>query len=114
MTMFDLLHQNAVSDTDLLRKNDELGDIFTVAREVDFAFGTVDRERADDFSEYVNGKNFGTASVTKLTDGGFRVLVLITMPITQHLIGCVSGFMLCLSRLFRIDYLGWGSVIQKP
>jgi hypothetical protein len=26
---------------------------------------------------------------------------------------CVSGFMLRLSRLFQIEYQGWGSVIQK-
>lgn len=102
MTMFDLLQQNALSDTDLLRQNDKLGDVFTTAREVDFAFETSDRERADDFAEYVNGKSFGTAAVSNL--------VLITMPITQHLIGCVSGFMLCLSRLFQIDYLGWGCI----
>ena len=51
MTLFDLLHQNAVSDTDLLRKNDELGDVFTIAREVDFAFETGESGRADDFAE---------------------------------------------------------------
>jgi hypothetical protein len=113
MTMFELLHQNAVSDTDLLRKNDGLGDIFTTAREVDFAFETADKQRADDFAEFVNGKSYGTAATTDLKDGRFRVLVLVTMPITQHLIGCVSGFMLCLSRLFQIDYLGWGSVVQN-
>ena len=28
MTMFDLLHHTALADTDLLRKNNELGDIF--------------------------------------------------------------------------------------
>ena len=114
MTMFELLHHTALADTDLLRKNDELGDVFTIAREVDFAFETADGQRADDFAEFVNGKSYGTAAVSKLTDGRFRVLVLITMPITQHLIGCMSGFMLCLSRLFQIDYLGWGSVVQKP
>ena len=114
MTMFELLHHTAVADTDLLRKNDELGDIFTTAREVDFAFETGDRQRADDFAEFVKGKSYGTAAVNEITDGHFRVLVLVTMPITQHLIGCVSGFMLCLSRLFQIDYLGWGSVVQKP
>jgi hypothetical protein len=114
MTLFDLLHQTAVADTDLLRKNDEHGDIFTTAREVDFAFETADKESAADFAEFVNGKNYGKAAVSKLPDGRFRVLVLITMPITQHVIGCVSGFMLCLSRLFQIDYLGWGSVVQKP
>jgi len=113
MTIFELLHQNAVADTDLLRKNDELGDAFTTTREVDFAFETGDRQRADDFAEYVNGKSYGRAAVSTVTEGNFRVLVLITMPITQNVIGCVSGFMVCLSRLFQIDYLGWGSVVQK-
>jgi hypothetical protein len=98
MTMFERLHDTAFADTDLLRKNDKLGDIFTKAREVDFAFETGDRQRADDFAEFVNEKNYGTAAISTVTDGHFRVLVLITMPITQHLIGCVSGFMLCLSR----------------
>ena len=114
MTMFELLHQTAVADTDLLRKNDKMGDSFAIAREVDFAFETGSRQRADDFAEFVNGKSHGKAAVSNITDEKFRVLVLITMPITQHLIGSVSGFMLCLSRLFQIEYLGWGSVVQKP
>ena len=114
MTMFELLTQKAIADTDLLRQSDRLGDILTIEREVDFAFETGDRKRADDFAEFVNGKSYGKAAVSKITDDHFRVLVLITMPITQHLIGCVSGFMLCLSRLFQIEYLGWGSVVQKP
>ena len=114
MTMFELLTQTALAGTDLLRKNDKMGDIFTMAREVDFAFETADRQRADDFAGFVNGKSYGKATVSEITDDNFRVAVLITMPITQHLIGWVSGFMLCLSRLFQIEYLGWGSVIQKP
>ena len=88
MTIFDLLHDNALADTDLLRTNDKQGDVFTTPREVDFAFESVDRERADDFAEYVNGKSYGTAVVRKIKDGHFQVLVLITMPITQNLIGC--------------------------
>jgi hypothetical protein len=86
--MFELLHHNALADTDLLRKNDELGDTFTTAREVDVAFETGDRERGDDFAEFLNGKSYGTAAVSEIADGRFRVLVLITMPITQHVIGC--------------------------
>jgi hypothetical protein len=64
--MFEVLQQTAMADTDLLRKNDKLGDIFTIAREVDFAFATADRQRADDFAEYVNGKSYGTATVSKI------------------------------------------------
>ena len=63
--MFELLHHTAHADTDVLRKNDELGDIFTVAREVDFAFQTSDRQRADDPAEFVNGKSYRTAAVSK-------------------------------------------------
>jgi hypothetical protein len=113
MTLFELLTETAVSDTDLLRKNDERGDVFTMPREVDFAFETNEKERAEDFAEFVNGKNYGKADVSEIAPNQFRVLVPITMPVTQHLVCSVSGFMLCLSRLFQIDYQGWGSVIQS-
>lgn len=112
MTLFDLLTQTAKSDTDLLRKNDESGDVFAEPREVDFAFESAEKENAEDFAEFVNGKQYGVANVTELEDGSFRITVLITMPITQHLICSVSGFMLCLSGIFKIDYQGWGSVVQ--
>jgi hypothetical protein len=95
MTMFELLTQTALADSDLLRKNDAMGDTFTITREVDFAFETKDKQRADGFAEFVNGKSYGNAAVRQIRDDNFQVLVLITMPIMQHLIGCVSGFMLC-------------------
>ncbi|WP_082661779.1 ribonuclease E inhibitor RraB [Terracidiphilus gabretensis] len=113
MTMFDLLYETAASDTDLLQRNDVLGDIFSIVREVDFDFLSPTREQAQDFVEFVNGKSYGRAEVQEMQDGKFRVLVFIHMPITQHVILSVSGFMLCLSRLFRIDYKGWGSLVQK-
>jgi hypothetical protein len=112
MTLFDLLTQTATTDTELLRKNDEFGDVFAAPREVDFAFESAERENAEDFASFVNGKQYGVAKVTELEDGRFGITVLITMPITQHLICSVSGFMLCLSRVFLIDYQGWGSVVQ--
>jgi len=114
MTLFDLLAHTAQLDTDLLRKNDSLGDMFTTPREVNFDFESMERERAEDLAEFVNGKNYGVAEITESEAGRFLIVVLITMPITQHLIGSVSGFMLCLSRIFQVDYQGWGSVVQKP
>ena len=110
MTLFDLLHENALTDHALLCLKDEQGDVFTSSRDVDFAFKTSDRERAQDLAEYINGKNFGSASIRDGGEGIFWVLVIISMPITQHLVNCVSAFMLCLSRLFQVDYDGWGSV----
>jgi hypothetical protein len=112
MTLFDELHRNALADNDLLFKNDAEGDVFTISRNVDFAFRTNDKENADDLCAYINGKNFGKASVTRADDGLYWVIVVIQMPITQNLVCSVSAFMVCLGRLFRVEYDGWGSVVQ--
>jgi hypothetical protein len=113
MTMFERLTETAKADADLLRLNDQRGDIFDKPREVDVAFETSDKERATDFVEFVNGKSYGATQLTELEAGRFRLVVLITMPVNQNVINSVSGFMLCLSRLFQIDDQGWGSVIQR-
>jgi len=42
-----------------------MGDTFTITLEVDFAFETKDRQRADDFAEFVNGKSYGNARYAK-------------------------------------------------
>jgi Regulator of ribonuclease activity B len=113
MTMFELLTETAKADRDLLLQRNEAGDDFNKPREVDFAFETRERDRADDFAEFVIGKSYGAAKVNEIEPSHFQILVLITMPINQNIINSVSGFMLCLSRLFKIDYQGWGSVIQN-
>jgi len=77
------------------------------------SFESAERDNAEDFAEFVNGKQYGVAKVSELEDGRYRILVLIIMPVAQHLIYSVSGFMLCLSRVFLIDYQGWGSVVQR-
>jgi hypothetical protein len=112
-TIFDLLHENAKADLDLLLSCDARGDHFANSRTVDFAFKTKDRETADDLCEYINGKNFGKAHV-RADEELCWVICKIEMPITQELVFCVSGFMLCLSRLFQVEYDGWGSIIQPP
>lgn len=95
------------------RRYDQRGDVFTIPRTVDFAFNTDHKQKANDFAEFVEEKRYGRTEITSLDKDGFRILVFIDMPITQNLILSVSGFMLCLSRLFTIDYDGWSSVIQS-
>jgi hypothetical protein len=114
MTLFDELHRNALADNDVLFKNDAEGDIFTKSRDVDFAFKAVEKENAEDLCAFINGKNFGKASVTQADGGLYWVIVVIHMPITQNVVCSVSGFMVCLGRLFRVEYDGWGSVMQIP
>jgi hypothetical protein len=108
-----LLHENALADNDLLRKNDAAGDDFTKPRDVDFAFKTNERSRAEDICEYINGKNLGSATVQE-SEGTFWVVAVIHMPITQNVLCNVSAFMVCLSRLFQVEYDCGGSIIQKP
>ena len=112
MTVFDLLHENALADNELLTKNDFHGDVFSIARDVDFTFKTGDKEKAKDLCEYMKGKNFGIPSISQSDDGLWWILVVIHMPINQPILCCISGFMVCLSRLFQVEYDGWGSVIQ--
>jgi hypothetical protein len=113
VSIFDLLHQNAYLDNDLLTKNDAMGDVFDKPRDVDFAFKTTDKESAKDLSEFVNGKNFGRSRVEGRENGVFWVFVVIHTPINQNVICSLSGFMVCLARLFQVEYDGWGSVVQS-
>ncbi|WP_221623955.1 hypothetical protein, partial [Burkholderia cenocepacia] len=55
---------------------------------------------------------YGRASVEQVDDY-FRVLVFINMPVLQHNILAVSGFMACISAFFGLTYDGWGCVVQK-
>ena len=112
MSLFDLLHENAAADNDLLRSSDSQGDVFANPRDVDFAFKTSDKISAQDLCDFVNGKNFGRAHVDANDPELIWVIVVIHTPITQNVICSLSGFMLCLGRLFKVDYDGWGSVVQ--
>jgi hypothetical protein len=113
MDIFELLHTNAIADRELLLSSDREGDVFDNPRDVDFAFRTKDNTKANDLCEFINGKNFGRAHLSqKEGDDLIWVIVIIHMPITQNVIGSISGFMVCLSRIFQVDFDGWGSVIQ--
>jgi hypothetical protein len=59
--MFELLTETAKADTELLRSSDEADDVFATPREVDFCFETRERDRAEDFAGFVNGKQYGVA-----------------------------------------------------
>jgi len=113
MSITEFLRENALADNDLLSKNDARGDVFSKPRDVDFAFKTKDGERAKSLTGYIKDMNFGNSSVRVGDDGVYWIINIIHMPINQHLLCAVSGFMVCLSRLFQVEYDGWGSVIQS-
>jgi hypothetical protein len=112
MAVTDDLLRNAYEDTELLKKNDALGDNFSIARDVDFVIKTPDRAKAEIIRSFAEDNQYGVARVEE-GDGEFRVLVVINMPITQHVLCSVSALMACLAALFRAEYDGWGCTIQR-
>ncbi len=108
----DTLLDTARRDTELLLKNDALGDDFSVPRQVDFLLLARNRDQAELVSSFINDNRYGSARVEQAQDE-VRVLVAVTMPTTQNILCSVSGLMACVAALFKVDYDGWGCVIQK-
>ena len=111
MKVIDELMQVAAADTALLRKLDSQGDRFSSPRDVEFLLRAPSAEKAELVASFINDYSYGQASVQDL-ESSPSVLVIIHMPIEQHAILSVSGFMVCVCQLFGLEYDGWGCVVQ--
>ena len=92
MAMIDALIENAASDTDLLRKLDGQGDRFGVPRDVEFLLRAPSAEKAKTAAGFITDYQYGVATAQDL-EASPSVLVVVHMPIEQHNIQAVSGFM---------------------
>ena len=111
-SIVEILLDRSKADTELLRKNDKLGDVFTIPREVDFLLRTPSEKKAKGVAGFINDNQYGRASVQSV-EAEFRIQVLIEMPITQNVVCSVSALMACISKIFGVNYDGWGCVIQS-
>jgi hypothetical protein len=109
MSVVEALMDAAVADTDVLRSLDSNGDRFSVFRDVDFLLRAPTKEKADLVASFINDHSYGAARVQE----DLSVLVVIRMPVEQPIAMCVSGFFTCLSKIFGVDYDGWGCVAQR-
>jgi hypothetical protein len=112
MKTIEKLIENAMADVELLAKNNLHGDVFTVPRMVDFLLIATNKEKADLVCGFINDYAYGAAS-TNSESGDHRILVQINMPITQHVLHAVSGFMQCIAELYGLEYDGWGCTLQN-
>ena len=110
--MIEDLMNTAEADANLLIQNNEKGDNFSIPRDVDFYFICDTYEKAEIVSGYTNDYNYGQANIQERDDGNYGVTVLINMPINQHIITPISGFMQVVANLFKVEYSGWGTVMQ--
>ena len=112
MSFIETLMNMAAADTDVLRSLDESGDDFSVPRDVDFLIKTPDKRKAELVRDFVNDHSYGQAKIER-TNAEFRVSILINLPVTQHIILSVSGFVATIAKLYDVEYDGWGCVAQK-
>jgi len=111
MKVVDELMQTAVADTELLRKLDAQGDQFGVTRDVEFLLRAPTADKARTVASFINDYQYGVATPQDL-EASPSVLVVVRMPVEQHILQSVSGFMACVCQLFGLEYDGWGCVVQ--
>ena len=115
MTIVELLLDTAQADTDLLIRNDEMGDQFSVPRTVDFLLIADTAETADTVASFIVDNRYAECRIDETDDGKFRILAQLEMPITQNVACAVSGLFACISKIFNVEYDGWGSELRpKP
>jgi hypothetical protein len=113
MAIVDTLLKTAFEDTQLLLKNNSLGNQFSIPRDVDFTLVAPDEAKATTVCQFINDNQYGVARVEN-TAGQIRIVVAIHMPIEQHILCSVSGLMASIAEIFGLQYSGWGSVVAKP
>ena len=112
MAVLDTLMETALADVDLLRQLDAQGDRFGVPRDVDFLLRCPTPDKADIVASFINEYQYGVATVQD-QGGSPSVRVVIRMPIEQHMLQAVSGFMACVCELYGLEYDGWGCIVQS-
>ena len=112
MSVVDTLMETAAVDADLLRKLDAQGDHASVPRDVEFLLKASSADHASVVASFINDCRYGVATAQGAQDSP-RVLVVVHMPVQQHAIQSVSGFMACVGEMFGMDYDGWRCAVQK-
>lgn len=112
MSIVDSLLNNAYQDTQVLLKSDEVGDVFSIPRDVDFLFRCADRKKAETVCSFIRDNHYGSAKVSE-SESGFSIEVVSHMPVTQNVICSISALMCCIGAIFEVEYDGWGSTIQR-
>lgn len=111
MSILQQLIDSASADVDVLRSLDANRDNFSQFRDVDFLFRAASGEIAKNLATFINDCHYGLATLEE-QDGNYTVSVIVSMPIQQHIILSVSGFMTCLAALHGAEFDGWGCVAQ--
>jgi hypothetical protein len=116
MSIVQSLMETAVEDSHLLVRNQEMGDNSELPRDIDFVLYAKDREKAELVASFVTDYRYGRPSVEdRVEERGeysWRLLITIHSPTTENVVMTLSAFMVCLAKLYDLDYDGWGCTIH--
>jgi len=117
MTLVEKLLDNSESDRDLLQKNLAAGDVPSIPRDAEFVLYAKEKERAELVCSFVHDNSFGRAIYQFIPENQagsqHRIIVAVFMPTTEHAICAVSGLMVCLAKLYDLEYDGWGCLLKE-
>jgi regulator of ribonuclease activity B len=116
MNLVHRLADIAVEDSRLLVHIQGAGDRAELPRDIDFVLYARDEEKARLVANFVSDYRYGRPSVERSEDNGvvlWRLVITIHAPTTENVVMTLSAFMVCLSRLFNLDYDGWQSQIKR-
>ena len=117
MNAVELLRETAASDKDLIHQNRELGDNPEIPRELDFVLRAKTEERARLVRDFVIDNMYGRPSIERINsdDGSvsWQLVVAIHASARPEVVCTLSAFMVCLSKIYDLEYDGWGCVIQR-
>lgn len=116
MNVVAVLLEDAIENKKLLNLNQERGDRPEIPRDLDFVLYAKDEVRAKLVANFINDNHYGKPSIQHIDsrrEFGWRLTVVIYSPTTENVVQTLSGFMVCLSKLYDLDYDGWGCVLMK-
>lgn len=102
-----------MQDWELLRALDELHDNVAIPRDVEYVLIARTRDRAEQVADFLRRQCEARAIVREF-DSEFTILVTIHMPVRRQIALSVSGFMVCVCRMYGLEYDGWSCVPQNP
>jgi hypothetical protein len=106
------LADTAAADAETMRTLAAQGDIREKTRAVDFFIDCESLQMAKDISAYLSAGGYANAKVD-VDEDSFRVTATVAMALVGSHLLTTSGLLLCISRLFRAEYSGWGTLLQK-
>jgi hypothetical protein len=112
VNVIETLLENSAKDVQLLATLARQGDVAAIPRRVTFRLIGSERKQVDIAAHFIDDNHYGRTHVSTATDRR-ELSVDVEMPLTAHVVSCVSGMMASVAALFGLTYDGWEANIER-